>query len=173
MDRDGNRRRNFRVLDAGLQLKLPFYLLAVTAAAVGLLLSLARFGYAPRLAQLLAELPTETHRQLENLAGDFALTTTVVALIYASVVMSSCIRYTQRFVGPLVPLRRQLLALKNGDYSSRVYLRRNDSLQEIADELNALAETLEQASDSKPDPGGATVHDRPAHADRRNLPIRS
>ena len=82
-----------------------------------------------------------------NLAEDFAVTTALVALLYASVVFGSCVRYTQRYVGPLVPIRRHLGALKNGDYSARVRLRRNDSLQEIAQQLNELAESLERSAD--------------------------
>jgi signal transduction histidine kinase len=52
--------------------------------------------------------------------------------------------YTHRMIGPTLPIMRHIKALNAGFYSHRVKLRRYDSFQELADELNALAATLEQ-----------------------------
>jgi signal transduction histidine kinase len=52
--------------------------------------------------------------------------------------------YTHRMIGPVLPIMRHVNALKDGFYSHRVKLRRYDSFQELADELNTLAETLEK-----------------------------
>lgn len=147
MPRDDQRRKGFRILDSDLQLKLPFLLLVSTAVSVGLLVSIAKIGYSARLSALLDAVAADTQQHLVYLAEDFAVTTALVALLYASVVFGSCIRYTQRFVGPLVPICHHLRALKRGDYSSRVRLRRNDSLQQIARELNELAEILEKSAE--------------------------
>jgi nitrogen fixation/metabolism regulation signal transduction histidine kinase len=132
-----------RILDADLQLKLPFFLMVATAVSAGLVVAIAKIGYSTRLSALLDAVTPEAQDHLVYLAEDFAVTTALVALLYASVVFGSCIRYTQRFVGPLVPICHHLRALKKGDYSSRVRLRRNDSLQQMARELNELAEILE------------------------------
>ena len=44
------------------------------------------------------------------------------------------------------PLAHRLEALKNGDFSSRVALRRGDAFEDVAHDLNELAELLaEQA----------------------------
>src|SRR6185503_13559923 len=50
--------------------------------------------------------------------------------------------YSHRLFGPTVPIRKHLSALKSGDYSSRIHLRRRDEFKQIADELNDLAEIL-------------------------------
>ena len=47
-------------------------------------------------------------------------------------------------IGPTLPIMRHIRALKDGFYSQRVKLRRYDCFQELADELNKLAETLEK-----------------------------
>lgn len=53
------------------------------------------------------------------------------------------IRISNRIYGPLVPLLRHIQNLRQGIYSSRVILRRNDELTELRDALNELAATLE------------------------------
>lgn len=53
------------------------------------------------------------------------------------------IRLSNRIYGPLVPLQRHIGNLKQGMYSSRVILRRNDELTELRDSLNELAAVLE------------------------------
>ncbi len=53
------------------------------------------------------------------------------------------IRLSNRIYGPLIPLQRHIQNLKQGMYSSRVILRRNDELTELRDSLNELAAVLE------------------------------
>lgn len=53
------------------------------------------------------------------------------------------IRISNRVYGPLIPLQRHIQNLKQGMYSSRVILRRNDELTELRDSLNELAAVLE------------------------------
>ena len=53
------------------------------------------------------------------------------------------VRISNRIYGPLIPLLRHIQNLKEGIYSSRVILRRNDELTELRDALNELAATLE------------------------------
>lgn len=49
---------------------------------------------------------------------------------------------THRYLGPMVPIERLVKALREGRYDERVRLRKNDEFQDLADELNLLAETL-------------------------------
>lgn len=51
---------------------------------------------------------------------------------------------THRVFGPLVPLLRQVEALKQGRYEARSKLRRADELQDLADGLNDLAQSLQE-----------------------------
>jgi len=47
-----------------------------------------------------------------------------------------------RIYGPVVPIVRHVKNLAQGDYASRVKLRKGDALEEIATALNELAEQL-------------------------------
>lgn len=57
------------------------------------------------------------------------------------------LKLSHRIFGPLVPISRHITELKNGNYASRVQLRKNDFMMELKDELNQLAEKLQ--SDKK------------------------
>ncbi len=54
------------------------------------------------------------------------------------------IRETHKVAGPLVPVKRQIQKLASGDFSGRVRLRPSDNIHDIAQDLNVLAENLEQ-----------------------------
>lgn len=54
------------------------------------------------------------------------------------------LRLSHRIFGPLVPISRHIVELQNGNYSSRVQLRKDDFMVELKDELNLLAEKLEK-----------------------------
>ena len=45
--------------------------------------------------------------------------------------------------GPTIAFKRHINALKSGDYSARILLRRHDAFNDVAHELNDLAEILE------------------------------
>jgi HAMP domain-containing protein len=64
--------------------------------------------------------------------------------IFALVLFSTVFKLTHRFYGPIVALKRTLVELNNGNYATRVRLRKKDELQEIASGLNTLAESLER-----------------------------
>jgi signal transduction histidine kinase len=51
---------------------------------------------------------------------------------------------SHRIYGPMIPIRNHVSKLINGDYSSRIHLRPSDEFKELASDLNALAERLNQ-----------------------------
>jgi len=52
--------------------------------------------------------------------------------------------YTHGLIGPVLPIMRHVKALQEGLYSHRVKLRKHDAFQELAGDLNELAEVLER-----------------------------
>lgn len=52
--------------------------------------------------------------------------------------------YSFRIFGPQVAIRRHIRSLIEGDYSSRVQLRRHDEFMDLADQLNELADSLKE-----------------------------
>ncbi|WP_141734537.1 hypothetical protein [Oligoflexus tunisiensis] len=77
---------------------------------------------------------------VRGLIGWVAIGTT----IYFFITVAVSIFFTHRLVGPTYAFRRHIRELKNGNYGSRVVLRKGDAFQEVAEDLNDLAVTLEQ-----------------------------
>jgi signal transduction histidine kinase len=77
---------------------------------------------------------------VRGLIGWVAIGTTV----YFFITVAVSIFFTHRLVGPTYAFRRHIRELKNGNYGSRVVLRKGDAFQEVAEDLNDLAVTLEQ-----------------------------
>jgi len=67
----------------------------------------------------------------------------IVAVYFLASVLLSVV-YTHRLIGPTIAFRRHIRALADGDYDSRINLRKNDAFVEVAEELNTLAEVLGQ-----------------------------
>lgn len=67
----------------------------------------------------------------------------VFMLIFTLVCFAFGIYITHRVVGPVVAIKRQIENLRQGNYKVRVSLRAGDELKEIAEQLNMLAEELQ------------------------------
>lgn len=71
------------------------------------------------------------------------LVITLELLLIAPVVFWIGLRLTHRVAGPLIRITNTLQQLAAGDYSIRIKLRKGDSLTEVADAINVLAEALQ------------------------------
>jgi methyl-accepting chemotaxis protein len=141
-----NRKASNFLLKPVLQLKLALYALVLSLTFV--LISVL-FGklYFEQTYITLVENTTQAEyiqaiitQQVHNFKSMFLL----LLGIYTVLMVVLITVYTHRMIGPTFPIMRQIRALKDGLYSHRVKLRRHDCFQELADELNALAQTLEQ-----------------------------
>ena len=56
---------------------------------------------------------------------------------------------THRYLGPIVPIQRQVKRLLNGEYEGAVSLRKGDQFQELADDINQLTERLKALRQGK------------------------
>lgn len=65
-------------------------------------------------------------------------------LLFMLLTMAMVFKLTHRYYGPLVSIEKFVDQVANGDYSSRVALRKKDELQRLAAKLNTMAEHLEQ-----------------------------
>jgi methyl-accepting chemotaxis protein len=149
------------LLQPALQLKLPAILLLVTLGFAALQVAHTQFAYGKLFDVVLEEAgrPPFLENLLKEQTGDYLEVTTVFTLLYIFVVVVLSVAYAHRMIGPMVPIRRQTEALKNGDYSARVTLRKRDAFTELAEDLNELARILEEGektqSSSAQTPGEA------------------
>lgn len=74
----------------------------------------------------------------------------IAALIFVILNFSLATFLSHRMVGPVVQFLFHTRELQKKNYRSRIHLRPGDGFEDLANELNTLAETLEKESSSKP-----------------------
>ena len=134
------------LLQPALQLKLPALLLIITLGFVALQVAHTQFAYGKLFDIVLEEAgrPLFLEDLLRDQTGDYLEVTGAFTVLYIVVVVILSVAYAHRMIGPMVPIRRQIEALKNGDYSARVTLRKRDAFGDLAADLNELTRMLEE-----------------------------
>ena len=141
-----NRKARNMLLKPVLQLKLALYAIVLTLI---FLCTTVFFGkmYFEQTYITLVENTTQAEyiqavvsQQIYQFKSMFLL----LLVVYTVMMVVLITVYTHRMIGPTLPIMRHIRALKDGFYSQRVRLRRYDCFQEMADELNKLAEALEK-----------------------------
>lgn len=152
------RRKSWNMLlRPNLQLRLPIYVLGLTFVFVGLLAAHTYDVYGRLFTLAITESgqPEWFERTLRAQTGDFAWVWGAIGLGYMLAVLATCIVYVHRMVGPIVPIRRQIEALKNGDYGSRIALRSADAFDDVAADLNDLTDLLAEQQQKPEDEGSS------------------
>jgi methyl-accepting chemotaxis protein len=140
------RRKTNLLLQPGLQLKLPLLLLIITLGFAALQVAHTQFAYGKLFEIVLQEAgrPPFLEDLLRDQTGDFIEVTGALTVLYVLLIIVLSVVYAHRMIGPTVALRRQIEAMKNGDYDARVTLRQRDAFSDLAEDLNELARVLEE-----------------------------
>ena len=137
-------RRAFRVLQFGTQIRLPLYLLLITAAFMSLFAWNAHSGYVTLYTMVMTNVPESFQELILRQTHDVSIVGAVILGGFVLTMLGFCIAYTHTLLGPTVPLRRQVQSLKDGNYQARNSLRKSDAAhQGLADDLNKLASILQ------------------------------
>ncbi len=143
---DERRKARNLLLQPRLQLKLPVQLLFLTAIFAVLVSVVLYFGF-----ESLYKFVTMQGVMGEQLADAVRHQSHAIAIVFASLLVGYVlltiglsVLYLHKLVGPTVAFRRHINALKKGDFSSRIKLRKNDAFSDVATDLNELAEILER-----------------------------
>ena len=143
-----NEKRKARnlLVKPGFQLKLPFYILLLTASFLCLTLFLGNLYLEQAYVTMIENTTQSEYLQqvITKQIADFKAITLLVLFVYAVLVIVITSIYTHRLLGPMIPIGNHLKALKEGFYAHRLHLRKKDALHELADQLNELAEVLEE-----------------------------
>jgi methyl-accepting chemotaxis protein len=142
---ENRKARNF-LLKPGLQLKLAFYILLLSLGFVFITVLFGKLYFEQTYITLVDNTTQSEYIQaiVTQQIHDFKSLSLLLLAVYTVMIVLVATVYTHRMIGPTLPIMRHVKALKDGFYSHRVKLREYDCFQELADELNELAETLEQ-----------------------------
>ena len=129
-----------------LQLKLALYVLLLSLTFALITVLFGKLYFEQTFVTLVENTTQAEYIQAvitQQIHGFKSLSLLLLAVYVVLVVVLATV-YTHRMIGPTLPIMRHIKAMKDGFYSHRVKLRNYDCFQELADELNALAETLEK-----------------------------
>jgi len=141
-----NRKASSFLLKPVLQLKLALYVLLLSLTFVLITLLFGKLYFEQTYVTLIENTTQAEYVQavITQQLHNFKILSLQLLAVYTVLVLLLAAVYTHHMIGPMRPIIRHVKALKDGFYSRRVKLRRNDCFQELADELNTLAETLEK-----------------------------
>lgn len=141
-----NRKAMNFLLKPGLQLKLAFYILLLSLGFVFITVLFGKLYFEQTYITLVDNTTQSEYIQaiVTQQIHDFKSLSLLLLAVYTVMIVLVATVYTHRMIGPTLPIMRHVKALKDGFYSHRVKLREYDCFQELADELNELAEILEE-----------------------------
>jgi hypothetical protein len=135
--------RNF-LLQPVLQLRIglySFFLAFAFCVALGAYLYYKLMQFTDVIVTL-TEASEEVYQKLNEHLVSAAFTVIIGGVLFLAINLAISIYVTHRMVGPTIAFRRHIIALKNGNYESRVKLRLGDAFNEVADDLNNLSDVL-------------------------------
>jgi len=135
-----------------LQFKLLMYMLGSTAIVAVLLGAFLYFAFSDLINVVTGKTEATSYygEMIEIQLIHLFRYCGALFVLYILLLAAVCVAYTHRLIGPLRPFTRHVEALAQGDYSSRVNLRKGDleMYTEYAEKLNELAINL-NARDSQ------------------------
>lgn len=143
-----NPRRRRRLLQPSLQLRFPVFAILLTILFLVSVVSVLYVAFGNLFLEMLEDSPWSDYRSnaIQSQASAAISVVLICTLAYAILVVIFSIVFTHQMVGPTVAFERQIKAFKQGSFSTRVTLRKNDGFHNIARELNELGEILEKNS---------------------------
>jgi methyl-accepting chemotaxis protein len=139
--------RNF-LIKPGIQLRLPLYVLLLSFTFVLLAVLIGNLYFEQTYITLLQSTTQSEYvqRLLARQTQEFKELAMLLLSGYVVLMVVVMVVYTHRLIGPVIPVLRHVKALREGHYAHRISLRKNDAFSELADQLNQLAETLQNNS---------------------------
>jgi len=132
------------LLRPDFQLKYSFYFVGMTLIVMGAVFMLFLLSLKDMIKTLAVVYNIEASvvDAINESIGTATYTTIAVALLFGMISVSLGVILTHRLIGPMVPIRRLISQLAEGQYGVQGRLRTKDDYQEIMNELNRLSVSL-------------------------------
>jgi signal transduction histidine kinase len=132
------------------QVRLAFLFLGAILCSLGgmvavLIAQLTQAISALEAAEKIDPIGAQTIRQALSGSAVFFV---AIAMTVAALGFILGAQLANRIFGPMVAIKKMIEKLKDGNYTGRIHLRKNDEFNDVADELNLLAEKLEASQKS-------------------------
>lgn len=126
------------------QLKYSFYFVGMTLVTMGAVFLLFLLSLEDMIATLAVvyRIEPEVIGAIQQSLKTATFTTIVVGALFGLISVSLGIILTHRLIGPMVPIRRLIQQLTEGQYGVQGRLRTKDDYQDVMSDLNKLSESL-------------------------------
>lgn len=146
--------RNVRniLLRPEFQLKYSFYFVGITLIMMGGVFLLFLLSLEDMISTLAVvyRIEPEVIGAIQDSLRTATFTTVIVGALFGIVSVSLGIILTHRLVGPMVPIRRIIHQLAEGQYGVQARLRSKDDFQDIMNDLNQLSLKLSERHGNRP-----------------------
>ena len=128
------------------QLKYSFYFVGMTLVMMGSVFLLFLLSLEDMISTLAVvyRIEPDVIGAIQNSLKTATFTTITVAILFGIISVSLGIILTHRLIGPMIPIRRLIRQLNDGEYGVQGRLRTKDDYQEVMNELNQLSKTLSE-----------------------------
>ncbi|MDX9731188.1 MAG: hypothetical protein RBT63_05405 [Bdellovibrionales bacterium] len=142
----GLRQRSMKniLLRPQFQLKYSFYFVGMTLVTMGTVFLLFLLSLDDMITTLAVRYSIEPEiiAAIQQSLKTATFTTISVAGLFGAISISLGIILTHRLVGPMIPIRRLIRQLEEGEYGKQGALRSKDDYQEVMSDLNLLSQKL-------------------------------
>jgi nitrate/nitrite-specific signal transduction histidine kinase len=138
------------LINPRFQLKYVFWMIS-TGAALALTYSMLFYNYAKQSYDLIIELskvPKETQLMMHQELGRVMLVQGLITFVFLFCIGMIGILFSHRVAGPLYKLKTAFERVKMGEHQLRIYFRKYDEFQEVAQSFNKMLDQI-QGSDVK------------------------
>ena len=144
-DKTNRRSRMGFLIDPQRQLRFAFYLIGGGITALMLICLYLLISLENSIQEVLTkgQVASDVSEALLEHVGNAELNITAISLFLMVVSVATGVKLSHRIYGPIVQIRKHVTNLIQGDTTSRIHLRDHDHFVELGDELNELAEKLQ------------------------------
>jgi hypothetical protein len=134
------------------QLKYSFYFVGMTLITMGGVFLLFLLSLEDMIATLAVvyRIEPEVIGAIQDSLRTATFTTIVVGALFGLISVSLGIILTHRLIGPMVPIRRLIQQLSEGQYGIQGRLRNKDDYQDVMNDLNRLSLKLSERHGNRP-----------------------
>ncbi|HRK08332.1 MAG TPA: hypothetical protein PLZ57_11230 [Pseudobdellovibrionaceae bacterium] len=145
-DGGGRNKRSAKniLLRPDFQLRYSFYFVGSTLVIMGGVFLLFLFSLKDMLKTLAVvyRIEPDVMVAINSSLQTATVTTVAVAIVFGVISFSLGVVLSHRLVGPMVPIRRLINQLADGEYGRSGRLREKDDFQEVMADLNRLSQLL-------------------------------
>ena len=134
------------------QLKYSFYFVGITLITMGGVFLLFLLSLEDMISTLAVvyRIEPEVIGAIQDSLRTATFTTIIVGALFGLISVSLGIILTHRLIGPMVPIRRLIQQLTEGQYGIQGRLRNKDDYQDVMSDLNKLSLKLSERHGNRP-----------------------